>query len=296
MMSLLLDKSFKACLSWPVMVNFGGLAFLRIPTSLRRRLAWLEFKHLAACSDATTKSSMGSLSEATAKLKPFTSKDVSTEESSCLEALMTNFFNWEPDKSMSSLYWRRWMSINRCSLYPFHAGHPGDHPGDSPGDLPGDIPFTLARGLPGEFVSSALVQRKYVYGACIQSPRAPELSWKKRKHSIGIWRMHIHFARFVLWRNNDRPDFTREFNRDAFHAATSPGCTRVHPGVYPGRFEGNISKKSSGILPGISPERPFTLRYHPGAPGCTRVKFAQRERGRLLPRFGPGKFLLPWIV
>ena len=69
----------------------------------------------------------------------------------------------------------------------------------------------------------------------IQSPRAPELSWKKRKpsktklelwHSIGIWRMHIHFARFVLWRDNDRPDFTREFNRDAFHAATSPGCTR----------------------------------------------------------------------
>ena len=65
-----------------------------------------------------------------------------------------------------------------------------------------------------------------IYGACIQSPRAPELSWKKRKHSIRIWRMHIHFVHFVLWRNNDRPDFTREFNRDAFHAATSPGCTR----------------------------------------------------------------------
>ena len=62
-----------------------------------------------------------------------------------------------------------------------------------------------------------------IYGTCIQSPRAPELRWKKRKHSIGIWRMHIHFERFVLWRDNDRPDFTREFNRDAFHTATSPG-------------------------------------------------------------------------
>ena len=115
------------------------------------------------------------------------------------------------------------------ALIPLSRWSPGRSPGWFTGWHPGDIPFTLVRGLPGEFLSSALVQRKYVYiiyGACIQSPRAPELSWKKRKHSIGIWRMHIHFARFVLWRNNDRPDFTREFNRDAFHAATSPGCTR----------------------------------------------------------------------
>ena len=62
-------------------------------------------------------------------------------------------------------------------------------------------------------------------------------------------------------------DFTREFNRETFHATVSPGCTRVHPGDHPGGFEGKISKKSIGISPAILPARPFTLQFLPGAPG-----------------------------
>ena len=129
----------------------------------------------------------------------------------------------------------------------------------SPGGSPGDTWMTFlshwrerSRGLPGEFIS--------FYGAFKARPRQSwaEKSENRRKqnlsHSIGIWRMHIHFACFVLWRNNDRPDFTREFNRDAFHAAISPGCTREFnwddwrvtfpkslPAFYPGFYPRDLS-------------------------------------------------------
>ena len=82
-----------------------------------------------------------------------------------------------------------------------------------------------------------------------------------------------------VWPLTFNRDFTREFNRDTFHTTRSPGCTRVLPGNYPGGFEGKIPQKSTGILPAILPARPFILQDLPGAPGCTRVKFAKRERG-----------------
>ena len=109
--------------------------------------------------------------------------------------------------------------------YPFHAGHPGDHrvtprwhsfhtgERDREGSRVNLYPF-MAHSKPARARAELKKNRK------------PSKTKLELWHSIRIWRMHIHFARFVLWRNNDRPDFTRVFNRDAFHAAISPGCTR----------------------------------------------------------------------
>ena len=74
--------------------------------------------------------------------------------------------------------------------------------------------------------------------------------------------MHIHFSRFVLWRDNDRPDFTREFSRDVFHCNFTREFTWDDSRV-------TFPKSLAAFYPGFHPpprdlSRCDITRVHPG--------------------------------
>ena len=126
-----------------------------------------------------------------------------------------------------SVYFQFHLILAKLWLIPLSRWSPGRSPGWFTGWSPGWHSFHTGERAPGWISLVGLLCSRSTSMAHAFKARARQ-SWAEKSENIqsGFGACIFIFARFVLWHKNDRPDFTWEFNRDAFHAATSPGCTR----------------------------------------------------------------------